>query len=88
MNFNKKMKLLGTHWTGDSRKRILVLILPDQEFEKWKAGQEFKAVTQTGFVPRGKIEMQIDPGVYHLVYDNRSKEYGGDQKVEASFTAN
>lgn len=87
LNFNKKTKILGTHWTGNSRKRVLVLILAESDFEKWKAGQEFNAVTQTGFVPRGKVERVMDPGVYYLVYDNRSTEYGGDQKMEASFTA-
>jgi hypothetical protein len=86
LDFNKRTKVLGTHWTGDSRKRVLAQILPDPEFEKWKAGQEFKPVTQTGYVPRGKIERVMDPGVYYLIYDNRSAEYGGDQKVEASFT--
>ena len=88
MNFNKKSKLIGNHWTGDTKRRVLVLVLSDQDFEKWKAGGEFKAVIQTGYVPRSKVESVIDPGVYHLVFDNRSKEYGGDQKIDANFTAN
>ena len=86
LDFNKRTKVLGTHWTGDSRKRVLVQILSDPEFEKWKAGKEFVPVVQTGYVPRGKIERVMDPGVYYLIYDNRSTEYGGDQKLEASFT--
>ena len=88
LNFNKKTKVIGTHWTGGSSRRVLALILTEAEFEKWKGGVEFKSVTQTGYVPRGKIEMVIDPGVYYFVYDNRSKEYGGDQRIEVSVSAN
>ncbi|HKX84264.1 MAG TPA: hypothetical protein VJL58_08595 [Pyrinomonadaceae bacterium] len=88
LNFNKKTKILGTHWTGGSSKRVLALIITEAEFERWKAGVEFRSVTQTGYVPRGKIEMVIDPGVYYFVYDNRSKEYGGNQRIEVSVSAN
>ncbi len=88
LNFNKRTKVLGTHWTGDSRKRVLVMIIAEADLERWKAGEEVKPITQTGYVPRGKIERIIDPGAYYLIYDNRSMDYGGAKQFEASFTAN
>lgn len=87
LNFNKRMKVLGTHSTGDGRKRVLVMIISEADLEKWKAGEDVKPLSQTGYVPRGKIERVIEPGVYYLIYDNRSKEYGGDKEFEASFKA-
>lgn len=85
LNFNKRTKIFGTHKTGDGRKRVSAMILREGEVEKWEAGAEFTAVSMTGFVPNGKIETVVDPGVYFLIFDNRSKEYGGPQKFQVDF---
>lgn len=87
LNFNKRTRIRGTFWTGEKSRRISALVLTEGNFEKWKAGTEFKVISNTGYVPRGKIEIVTDPGVYYLVLENRSKEYGGDKTVEINFTA-
>ena len=87
LNFNKRTHLHGTFLTGDKSRRISALVLTESDFEKWNTGTEFKAISNTGYVPWGKIETVIEPGIYYLVIENRLKEYGGDKIVEIDFTA-
>ncbi len=71
LNLNRRIKFKGSFRTGDSDKRLELLILPGDDFEKWKTGGSFKPLVQTGFVPRGKVDRVIEAGNYFLLLDNR-----------------
>lgn len=84
MNLNRRLKLTGDFRTAKTSSRVSVLVLTEENFEKWKAGSEYRAVVQTNSVPRGKINPVLEPGVYVLVVDNRQNE--NDEHLFAQFT--
>lgn len=71
MNLNKRSRLDATFFTGDSKKRLGLVILDRKDLDGWKAGQEVKSVTVTGTVPRGIVKRIMEPGEYVIVFDNR-----------------
>ena len=88
MEFNRRTKIEGEFRTGDLKVRVECLVLDDGNFEKWKAGTEFKSVSATGFVPGGKIVRTVQPGTYHLVVSGRGGPGPAAEKsVRASFAA-
>lgn len=74
VSLNKRSTLDVTFATGDSAKRLVFAILPADDLERWKAGEDVKFVTNTGRVPRGVVKREIEPGYYVLVFDNRMNE--------------
>ena len=53
---------------------IACLILDATNYQKWRAGTDFTAITSTGLVPVGRVFRMVDPGTYFLVFDNRSSQ--------------
>jgi hypothetical protein len=74
MNLNKRSALDATFFTGDSRKRLVMVIVNAADLEKWKAGEDVKVITNTGTVPRGIVKRVMDPGEYVIVLDNRMNQ--------------
>ena len=74
MNLNKRSALDISFFTGDSRKRLGLVIVNAADLERWKAGEEVKLVTQTGTVPRGIVKRVKEPGEYVIVLDNRMNQ--------------
>ena len=74
MNLNKRSALEATFFTGDSKKRLGMVIVTAAGLEGWKAGEEVKVVTNTGTVPRGIIKRVMEPGDYVIVLDNRMNQ--------------
>ena len=74
MNLNKRSSLDATFFTGDSKKRLELVIVKAADLEPWKAGEEVKMVTNTGKVPRGIVKRVMDPGEYVIVLDNRMNQ--------------
>ena len=71
MNLNKRSSLDATFFTGDSKRRLALVILDPKDLDRWKANEEVKLVTQTGTVPRGIVKRVMEPGHYLIVFDNR-----------------
>ena len=71
MNLNKRSALDATFFTGDSKKRLGMVIVKSADLDKYKAGQEVNLVTHTGTVPRGVVKRVMEPGEYVIVFDNR-----------------
>ena len=71
MNLNKRSSLDATFFTGDSKKRLELVILDPKDLDRWKANEEVKVVTHTGTVPRGIVKRVMEPGEYVIVFDNR-----------------
>ena len=71
MNLNKRSSLDATFFTGDSKKRLELVILDPKDLDRWKANEEVKVVTHTGTVPRGMVKRVMEPGEYVIVFDNR-----------------
>ena len=71
INLNKRSSLDATFFTGDSKKRLGLVILDPRDLERWKANEDVKLVTQTGTVPRGIVKRVMEPGEYVIVFDNR-----------------
>ena len=74
MNLNKRSSLDLTFFTGDSKKRLGLVIVNAADLDRWKTGEEVKLVTQTGTVPRGIVKRVMEPGEYVIVLDNRMNE--------------
>lgn len=74
IDINRRMKLSGTYKTANLRSRVSIVVLKEDQFEAWKNGTSFQAVSQTGLVPGGRVHVVIEPGVYYLLVDNRSSD--------------
>jgi hypothetical protein len=74
IDLNRRTTLSGVFRTPAIKSRVSVLVVDKANFEKWKVNLAFHSVTQTGYVPGGKISPVLQPGTYFLVIDNRSNE--------------
>jgi len=72
ITLNRRAKLSGEFQTGSVKNRVAIMVLDEENFEKWKAQTEFKSRVGTGYVPGGKISPTLEPGSYFLIVDNRS----------------
>ncbi|MEO6333671.1 MAG: hypothetical protein ABIO91_01690, partial [Pyrinomonadaceae bacterium] len=83
IDLNRRSTLTGLFKTGNIQSRVSVLVIDEQNYNKWKINSEYTAVTQTGYVPGGKITPVLEPGTYFVVIDNRDGET--PQFVRAEF---
>jgi pheromone shutdown protein TraB len=74
MDLNRRMKLNGSFKTASLKSLVVVAVIRDADLENWKAGAEVAVVVKTNPVPGGKITPVLEPGVYHLVIDNRNSD--------------
>ena len=84
LDLNKRSYLDGRFKVTTREALINCLLLPADQLENWKAGQDYKRVAETGYVPSGRIARQLDPGSYYLILDNQSSPQ--DREVEANFS--
>lgn len=74
IDLNRRAKVAGEFKTSDISSRVSVLVLTETEFGNWKDGFEYKSLTETGYVPGGKIGPVLNVGVYFLIIDNRKND--------------
>lgn len=84
IRLNRAATLKGTFRTAKLGGTIGLLALDEENFERWRNGGEFKAVSKTGNIPGGNVNARLQPGNYQLVFDNRHSA-NAPRTVEASF---
>ena len=80
---NRRAKLKGEFQTGTTKNRVSIVVVDEENFEKWKQQSAFISRAVTGYVPGGKISPTLEPGTYFLVIDNR--ENAEARSVRADF---
>ena len=68
--------------TPNIKSRVSVIVLDGPNFEKWKLSSYYDPVTETGYVPGGKVTPVLEPETYFVVIDNRSNESPQSVRVE------
>ena len=84
INLNRRGKINGTFRTDNVKSRVSALVLDEENFNKWKVGDNYTAVIQTGSVPGGNVARVLEPGVYFLIIDNRHGD--ATRSVRAEFS--
>jgi len=88
VDFNRRTNLKGKFWTGDKKIGIECLVLDAANFEAWKAAAAYKSIAATGYVPGGKVDQVLGPGIYHIVLSNRAAADSDSEKtVQTTFLA-
>jgi len=82
IDLNRKTALFGSFMTGNIKSRVSVLVLDSKSFERWKSNSDYRPVTETGYVPGGKVSPVLEPGSYFIVIDNRSNDSSRNVRVE------
>ena len=83
IDLNRRSRLTGSFRTPNIQSKVTVLVLTEENFENWKSGANHETLAQTGYVPGGKINVVLEPGVFFLVIDNR--QGGSDQSLYVDF---
>lgn len=84
IDINRRMKLSGTYKTANVRSKVSIVVLKEDQFEPWRNGKPYQAVSQTGFVPGGRVHIVLEPAVYYFLVDNRPSDTS--QAVQLDFT--
>jgi ferric-dicitrate binding protein FerR (iron transport regulator) len=79
-DLNRRTMLKGEFTTLAGKTKIACFVVDARNFDLLGSGSEFEKVVNTGDVLAGKIFKKLEPGTYHLVFDNR----GGDAAVRAN----
>ena len=82
VGLNRKAPLLGSFMTGSIKSKVSVLVLDSKSFERWKSNSDYRPVTETGYVPGGKVTPVLEPGSYFIVIDNRFNDSPQSVRVE------
>jgi hypothetical protein len=82
IDLNRTSTLVGSFRTGSIKSRVSVLVLDTKSFEAWQSNSDYHPVTETGYVPGGKVTPVLEPGNYFIVIDNRSNEWPQSVRVE------
>jgi hypothetical protein len=83
INLNRRARLSGTFRTSSLKSFVSVLVLDQDNYDKWKMSAPHEAVTETGFVPGGKLSPLLEAGTYFLIIDNRAS--GESRSLSADF---
>jgi len=83
MSFPYSSALKGSFRVLEEGNLVLVLVLDEANYTKYRAGGKFTSLVSTGRNPSGKIDRKLEAGTYFLVFNNR----GGaePQIVDANF---
>lgn len=84
IDLNRRAKLKGTFTTGKNELKLACVVLREEDLENWKAGEAYKRISETDDVPRGQVEIALEPGAYYLIFDNR-RTAGAERQPEAHF---
>lgn len=71
INLNRKAALKGRYHSENYDANVGMFVIDEQNFEKFKAGEDFKHVLSAGNTPGGQTQRTLEPGVYKIVIDNR-----------------
>ena len=82
IDLNRRTVLFGSFMTPNIKSRVSVIVLDGPNFEKWKLSSYYDPVTETGYVPGGKVTPVLEPETYFVVIDNRSNESPQSVRVE------
>ncbi len=74
MNLNRAAMLKGTFDAVKRDGEAACLILDDENFTRFRKGGEFTAELNIGPLPSVVVSRKIGPGVFHLIFDNRSNK--------------
>ena len=83
ITLSRRAKLSGEFQTGKVKNRVAIVVVDEENFEKWRQQTDFTSRAKTGYVPGGKISPTLEPGTYFLVIDNR--ENADTRSVRADF---
>ena len=84
MSFPYSSTLKGSFRVRKKENGVLVLVMNEENYMKYREGENFTPLTSTDRNPSGKIDRKLDPGTYFLVFDNRG---GAEQQVvDADFS--
>ena len=91
VNADSRAKVAGTFRSIANDGRLNCLLLTAEAFESWKAGQPYRSLAETGYLPGGRLNVNISPGSYVLVLDNRNSAgetaFNADISVDQVSTA-
>ncbi|MEO8647995.1 MAG: hypothetical protein ABI539_02395 [Acidobacteriota bacterium] len=84
IDLNHRAKLKGSFRSSDGKRKIAGRVMAAADFENWRNGSEYAALSQTGYVPRGQINLVLEAGTYYLIFDNLAS---ADEKrlIDATF---
>lgn len=85
INLNRPGTLKGSFDSLSVKLRIELLVLDDDNFDKWKKGEDYKAIAETGHLPVANISPRLQPGIYHLVLSGR-KNADKNISIETDFS--
>ena len=83
IELNRRTDLAGNFRTAARSESVAARVMSADEFELWRNGSEYKHISQTGYIPGGKISLVLDPGAYYLIFDNLHSDK--PQTIEANF---
>jgi len=84
INLNRSAKIFGSFRTPNIKSRVSIVVIREENLDRWMQSLDYKAITQTGYVPGGKINGSLDPGVYLLLIDNRWNDFAQSVFVDFS----
>lgn len=73
-NFIHRATVNGQFRVDGNGPWVTFLILDEDNYQKWRAGEEFAAAVSTGRVPSGRVARVLEAGTYFLIFDNRLSE--------------
>lgn len=71
VNLNRRASLKGRYHSENYQGDIGMFVLTEDNFEKFKEGEDFKSIVSAGNTPGGKTQRTLEPGVYKIIIDNR-----------------
>ncbi|MDM7923759.1 MAG: hypothetical protein QUS14_15785, partial [Pyrinomonadaceae bacterium] len=66
IRLNKRSTLKGRFATENLKGSVACLLLTAENFELFRSGKEFQAVSKTGTIPGGNMNTRLEPGNYAL----------------------
>ncbi|MCA1588869.1 MAG: hypothetical protein LC730_01005, partial [Acidobacteria bacterium] len=84
MDFNRRINLKGKFRTPKLDEGINCLVVSEKNLELWRRGDSYERISETGYIPGGRIERVIEPGAYYLIFDNRRS--ARNQPIDVNFT--
>ena len=85
INLNRKASINGRFYSENYESNFGMMILDEENFKKFEAGEDYKHVVSAGVTPGGRTNRNLEPGIYKIILDNRHQPER-DIGVIASFT--
>lgn len=82
IKLNRRKTLSGSFTVLTKKGVVSCLVLDEKNFELLQAGASHTSRSATGYLPRGTVNLVLEPGNYQLVFDNRDPS---EKPVEVKF---